>query len=56
MLVESCRAYHSRALIADNQSGLDTGNPGRATDLGNACERKQTARALLVGWQKAYGI
>ena len=52
MLVKSCRAYHFRTLIADNNPELDNRNPSRATDLGNACERKQTARAQLVECQK----
>ena len=49
-------AYQVRPMTAEQNPGLDEENPGRATELGNACVREQTARAWLVESGEVFGM
>ena len=57
MLVRICRGlplpYND---CRTSNPELDDGNPGRATELGDACVREQTARAWLVERGEVFGM
>ena len=43
-------------MTAEQSPDLDEENPGRATELGNACVREQTTRAWLVESGEVFGM
>ena len=58
MLARICRAYHFRTMTAKiSNPDLDDGNPGRATELGNACVRENNRLGLAYGqWRRVWNV